>query len=90
MYALVLIERSSDRDLVKVPDGVHRLGEPTIRRALGPEERLGVGLWEHAGGADEVPRGQRKARIAVVLLRSDILRPFSGLTNKKGTCAGRT
>ena len=34
--ALVLIGRSSDRDLVEVPDGIHGLGEPTIRRALRP------------------------------------------------------
>lgn len=69
----MLIGRSSDRDFVKIPDGVHGLGKPSIRRALGPEERLGVRLWEHAGRADEVPCGQRKARIAVILLRSDVL-----------------
>lgn len=88
------IWRSSDRDLVKVPDGVHGLGEPTICCALGPEERLGVRLWEHAGRADEVPCGQRKARIAVILLRSDVLHgPSTGRAKKKkrGTAGtGRT
>ena len=71
--ALVVIRRSSDRDLVEVADGIHGLGKPSIRRALGPEERLSVRLRKNAGGADEVPRCKRKARIAVVLLRGDVL-----------------
>jgi hypothetical protein len=71
--ALVPIGRSSDRDLIEVADRIHGLGEPSICCALGPEERLGVRLWEYTGRADEVPRRERKARIAVVLLCCDVL-----------------
>jgi class 3 adenylate cyclase len=69
----VPIGRSSDRDLVEVADRIHGLGKPSIRCALGPEERFGVRLWKDAGRVDEVPRRERKARITVVLLCCDVL-----------------
>lgn len=73
-----------DADLHKVPDGVHRLGEPALGRLLRPEKGLRVRLREHAGRADEVPRGEREARVAVVLLRRDVLARGLSAQQKRG------
>lgn len=60
-------------DLHKVPDGIHRLGEPTFGRFLCPQEGFSVGLREHAGRADKVPRCERETCVTVVLLCCDVL-----------------
>ena len=70
----MLVGWSSDADLEKVPHGIHGFCEPPLRSAFCPEERLRVGLREHARGADEVPSGQRKTRVTVVLLGGNVLR----------------
>ena len=73
-YALLHARLGADADLEEVPDGVHGLYKPRLRRLVCPEVRLRVRLREDPRRADEVPRGERKARVAVVLLRSNVLR----------------
>ena len=70
---LLIVVGGADADLEEVPDGVHGLDEPRLRRLERPEVRLRVGLREDAWRADEIPRGEREARVAMALLRRDVL-----------------
>lgn len=45
-YLLLGFRRCADSNLKEVPHGIHRLGEPSIRSLLCPQERLGVRLWK--------------------------------------------
>ena len=84
MDALGYARLRADSDFVEVSDGVHSLCEPRLGGLLRPEVRLGVGLGEHARRADEVPRGEREACVAVALLCRDVLRSWSGGRRRTG------
>ena len=72
-HALLPVRLGADADLEKVADGVHGFDEPALRCFPCPEVRLCVRLWEDAWRADEIPCGQREARVTMVLLRGDVL-----------------
>ena len=72
-YALLHARLGADADLEEVPDGVHGLYEPRLRRLVCPKIRLRVRLREHPRRADEVPRCKSEARVPVVLLGGDVL-----------------
>ena len=83
-HALLHARLGADADLEEVPDGVHGLDEPRLRRLERPEVRLRVRLREDAWRADEIPCGQREARVAMVLLRRDVLRVSKEQVGKQG------
>ena len=58
--------------LGEVPDSVFGFRETHVGSLARPEVRFGVGLREHARRADEVPRRERKARLAMILLRRNV------------------
>ena len=73
MRSLFHFGRCPNSNLQEIANGVHRLDQLCLGGPLCPKICLRVGLWEDAGGTDEVPRGQREARISVILLSGDIL-----------------
>lgn len=77
-HSLSHVRGCPNADLQKVAHGIHGLGKAGVGRALRPQKGLGVGLREDAGRADKVPRCQRKAGIAVVLLCGDVLYDYVG------------
>ena len=61
-------------NLGEVSYGVLRLSETSLSSLLCPQVGFRVGLGEHTGRSDEVPGGQREARLAVLLLGGDVLK----------------
>ncbi len=64
----------ADTNLREVSDSVHGLRKSSFRCSPGPKISFCVRLWKDSRGTDEVPGGEGKACVPVVLLRSNILR----------------